>query len=666
MQRIGVILGRGVLSLAGSVQFWLGLAVVVFGMWAFGEQWCAAHHLDPAHPQFGDDEIKSVDEIAYKTMQLFTMQTGVEEQSSWALVAARVFACLFFISTAGKVLSAIFHDSLEFSRRKLLFNHSIVCGYGRIGARLVDDLLEATGYNRLWLKIVKWLTPTVVAIECDKSHEGISKAQRNGALVVFGDATNEALLKSIDVVHADRIFAVTGNDSANIEIAFDCINLLGKQAPDRELSCFVQLSDPTIRKVFRTRAEAAAAGTAIKIRDFNPASNSGRDLIRRTLHEHRPKLDSETAMYVFIGFGKSGQSIALEFAELAHFENRKRPRMLIVEENCQSVASRFTSQFGAFTHESCLIEDYDDVAYDSSNDDWGSRDLRPRRIHQVAEPGVEYVANALFIERPEHFSDGRFIDMLHRVTHLPNVKPIIVVCSENDRENFEVAGVLADSLETMSPSPLPIFTWLPTHAAFHSALEKEDASQSNSVAAADSSSRMCRLMSFGNCAETSSLSAIDDRKTELLAARILEAYENLDKLRKEQPEATFDALMGQIRQQMKPKEQVLNDWDAVGESEREWNIRPAMHAFIKRAVADEKNLDQNKQPLDKKVVGVLAEMEHNRWMAERLLTGWRYNETRCDRSRQRENMLSWSDLPDAEREKDFVLARITLLVDSEN
>jgi len=49
---------------------------------------------------------------------------------------------------------------------------------------------------------------------------------------------------------------------------------------------------------------------------------------------------------------------------------------------------------------------------------------------------------------------------------------------------------------------------------------------------------------------------------------------------------------------------------------------------------------------------ILAVVEHNRWMAERLLLGWSYGQ-RSDQPPKRGSLCSKRDLPQDELEKDF-------------
>ena len=99
MDKIKVIVG----TLKYSAKFWLAIAVIVFGLWAFGEEYFKREKTD-SH---------SLDEIAYKTVQLFILQTGIEPKfNSWPLRFARAFAVLWFISTGFSVFTRVFRLSL--------------------------------------------------------------------------------------------------------------------------------------------------------------------------------------------------------------------------------------------------------------------------------------------------------------------------------------------------------------------------------------------------------------------------------------------------------------------------------------------------------------------------------------------------------------------------
>jgi hypothetical protein len=54
----------------------------------------------------------------------------------------------------------------------------------------------------------------------------------------------------------------------------------------------------------------------------------------------------------------------------------------------------------------------------------------------------------------------------------------------------------------------------------------------------------------------------------------------------------------------------------------------------------------------KEETDLMAEMEHGRWMVERLQNGWRFGATRDTAAKTHDSLVPWSQLPESEREKD--------------
>jgi voltage-gated potassium channel len=85
--------------------------------------------------------------------------------------------------------------------------HYIVCGLGRIGANVAQEL-RATGH-------------TLVAIEPsqDAINEFTLQHQGGNVRVLLSDATEDQVLLDAGLLHAAGVFAVTGDDSKNLLIA---------------------------------------------------------------------------------------------------------------------------------------------------------------------------------------------------------------------------------------------------------------------------------------------------------------------------------------------------------------------------------------------------------------------------------------------------------------
>lgn len=87
---------------------------------------------------------------------------------------------------------------------KKLRKHYIVCGFGRVGRNIAQELFS-TGRH-------------FVTIDPDETNFETSRERFPGLLYVHGDASDDDLMLAADVAEARGVFAVTGDDGKNIMI----------------------------------------------------------------------------------------------------------------------------------------------------------------------------------------------------------------------------------------------------------------------------------------------------------------------------------------------------------------------------------------------------------------------------------------------------------------
>ena len=90
-----------------------------------------------------------------------------------------------------------------------LKQHVIICGFGRIGAMLTQELKRRN-------------TPFVVV---DQDADALSEAQREGVLVVQGDATAEEALSAAGILKATTLVSALPSDAENVFIALTARNM---------------------------------------------------------------------------------------------------------------------------------------------------------------------------------------------------------------------------------------------------------------------------------------------------------------------------------------------------------------------------------------------------------------------------------------------------------
>jgi voltage-gated potassium channel len=115
----------------------------------------------------------------------------------------------FFSSVTAIVLASDFDKSMRRRRMekiiKRLHGHYIVCGYGRVGRNVAQEL-ETTHRH-------------FVAIDEDEAMLESQKRKSPSLLFLHGDASDDDMLIRADIEDARGVFAVTGDDSKNLMIA---------------------------------------------------------------------------------------------------------------------------------------------------------------------------------------------------------------------------------------------------------------------------------------------------------------------------------------------------------------------------------------------------------------------------------------------------------------
>lgn len=270
---------------------------------------------------------RSVLDVLYLDWQLFTMESGgVEGPVPWQLEVARILAPL----TAA---SAVFRIFVEFLRNRwrglklaLARNHVIICGLGRRGLQLAEEC-RRQGHG-------------VVVIESNSHAGGLPVARDAGILLVTGDATHQAILRSAHVERARSLIAVCGNDGVNIEIALrskEILDEVDSHVHGRRLCCLVQVMDFTFATMFKDHPLLRETGKRFSVSIFNSYENSARLLLRDHPldREFIGPDDPRQIRLVLFGLGQMGESLLIQAAKICHVANGKRLTVTIVDHSAE-------------------------------------------------------------------------------------------------------------------------------------------------------------------------------------------------------------------------------------------------------------------------------------------------------------------------------------------
>lgn len=123
-----------------------------------------------------------------------------------------------------------------------LRNHVIVCGFGRVG-RILADQLRSAGED-------------FVVIDVDQ--ERLQEAESKGVFVIVGDGTEERVLESAGISRARALAVVLPNDAANVFIT------LTARGFSEELEIIARAQSPTTeRKLHRAGASKVVLPAAL-------------------------------------------------------------------------------------------------------------------------------------------------------------------------------------------------------------------------------------------------------------------------------------------------------------------------------------------------------------------------------------------------------------------
>jgi voltage-gated potassium channel len=157
-------------------------------------------------------------------MTVVTITTVGFEEVHKLSKGGRVFTVVLIFFSVGAVFYALnfaarilIEGELKdvFGRKKLqsqiskLRGHYIICGYGRMG-KIICDELKRKG------------TPFVVL---EKIPEAVEAAKKSGALVLIGDATQDEVLKEAGIENAMGLITVLSNDAENLYVVLSARGL---------------------------------------------------------------------------------------------------------------------------------------------------------------------------------------------------------------------------------------------------------------------------------------------------------------------------------------------------------------------------------------------------------------------------------------------------------
>jgi hypothetical protein len=457
---------------------------------------------------------------------------------------------------------------------------------------------------------------SVIMIADELPSETALGLRRKGVIVLEGNATQVETLRTARAHHAAHVVAFEPDDTANLQIEAAVRRLVGDGKRKPPIGVHVATRSAMLLKEAREMRSAQmrkkkSAAPPIDPKPFSLEEMAARGLIQResqTLLSLAQQLEQDRVHVVFFGFDAGAEAVAervLMSLWSAHFE---APRLTVLAPNPEAVEAGFRARHReAFSNPQAWVADIAFMPFD-----WDAASI-----------------------------GGELLTAVEQARGKPTA---IVVSTGADPGNIHLAIALKRACNHGLRWPVPIFMRESSQSEFSQQYAKGD----------DTEELDAYLQAFGAHQVNATRLRIIDGALDQGAAI---AHEHYNK-----------GLGARDAMSMKDLQAAMRDWSDVLETYRAAN----------RAVSDAamtKVWDAGWRPVKKgekgdtaptvppELMDRMARREHDRWMAERLMSGWRptgSGEARSNDLMIHDKIVGWDALSANDRDNDVVQVRAAM------
>jgi len=445
------------------------------------------------------------------------------------------------------------------------------------------------GLGRRGMAVVEMLHQkgdSVVAVENHPEPDIEERLYHMGIPLILGDATRKEILHEARIQCASSLYALCPDDTTNCAIAMAAHNVDCSSNKSRQ--CFIHINEAELRSALQINHAAKAPDEKQALHFIDAYGPEAMSLLNEGFpidHDGISPKDLRKAHLVILGFGQMGRTVAIKAAQIGQFANKSRCRISVIDRRASTNESDLL-----FHHP--FITDTADFSF---------------HAQEVLSPKTR--------------------KMLEDWCNEPNMIVNVVVC-------FDDQAIALDAVFNL----LPVFNKKNVRVAVR--VQQEESLLFLLKGAESKKYRDLVIFPFGIEKSFETLTNPGLNITERFAMDIHKAY--VDIIRDQ-----FKNDPNELKRREESGE--LKEWNELNEDFRESNRQQAIHNNIKlRAVGLEIVDLSDPRPavreFEKETFDILAEMEHSRWMAERIVNNWKYGDPSDKPNRVNKNIVDWHRL----------------------
>lgn len=448
----------------------------------------------------------------------------------------------------------------------------------------------------------------VVVIE--KDHENLLAGTIRDKRVrfIYGNAEDPGIMRKANVMNTTTVFALTDNDKTNIRITHNIIDIFNRDNIEKKLKIILHVSDHFNMNIFKEFQERS-----VKNIDFH-AFNIYQKIAAIVIDKYCPDKfrsftgpEAEHCHILVHGLNRIGEQIIKEAIQLYHFADLRKPRITIVDERLDEKVTEFRFKFP-------FIDQISEMTFINSPDLF--KDLKTTGIHDIS---VCFVCSE---------TESQCYEIAKRYRQLFFKLRYKDVSGLNEKENPDLRLLEDPRIVILLPRDPDILELFVNFKNVTDFLHID-------------------TFAFYTHVCSKKMIADDEDMTDNIAMQIHNIYLGLDEA------------------------ELMPAWEKLTDREKDYNRYPARHLAIKLrylnaamvpAASEGTPFDIDQVPEEQRLI--LAKMEHNRWIAEKILGSYMPFEEIADRELQRmlksglslhKDIQPWEELTEADRNKDSMM-----------